>query len=115
MEFKKEIRNNIHRWEREPDSELQLPEKVFVQYRPKENYFSIGYLTMFGVMEFPFDLGSDESDSDETKADGMEVEIRDGYSVEYNREEDILHIRYDKIGFMIPLQCIRKSWDILRK
>ena len=112
-ELKKEIRDNIHKWEREPDSDLQLPGAV-VRYRPKENYLSIDYLTRFGVLEFPIDLKPDESDSESTVADGMEVEIRDGYSIGYNRDQDVLHIRYDKFGFMIPLQTIRRRWEMLR-
>lgn len=114
-EIKKEIRDNIHKWEREPDSDLQLPDMAFVRYQPKKNYFSIGYLTMFGVMEFPLDLETDESDSESTVADGMEVEIRDGYFIKYNRDQDVLHIHYDKFGFMIPLQTIRRRWEMLRK
>ena len=114
-ELKKEIRDNIHKWEKEPDSDLQLPEMAFVRYQPKKNYFSIGYLTMFGVMEFPLKLEADESDSESTVANEMEVEIKDGYSIRYNQDQDILHIRYDKFGFMIPLQTIRRKWDFIRK
>lgn len=112
--FKKLVQRAIENWKQIPDSDLILPGTVIVRYRPLENYLSIGYVTGGGVYEFPIQLKADESDSDETKASEMEVEIHDNYSVKYNAEQGALFIRFHKLGFKIELNYIKNEWELIR-
>lgn len=112
--FKKLVQRAIENWKQIPDSDLTLPGTVIVRYRPLENYLSIGYATEGGVYEFPIQLKADESDSDESKATEMEVEIHDNYSVSCDADQGTLTIRYYKLGFRISLNYIKNEWELIR-
>ena len=112
--FQKYVQRAIENWKQIPDSDLRLPGGVNIRYRPLKNYLSIGYETEGGVYEFPIQLKADESDSDESKATEMEVEIHDNYSVKYNAEEGVLFIRYYKLGISILLRYIKNEWELIR-